>query len=89
MKLEKAIGMRIVDLLIKNNTTRYAFCKKICMPQQTLKHIIDERNKNIYIGTIYEIAKGFNLSLEKFFASTLFADDKIGWAGNLQVGIFV
>ena len=72
MKLQRAVALRISNLLIKQNMTRYALCKKICMSEQTLKHIIDERNKDIKLSTITQIADGFDLSLEEFFADTLF-----------------
>ena len=72
MKLQRAVALRISNLLIKQNMTRYALCKKICMSEQTLKHIIDERNKDIKLSTITQIADGFDLSLEEFFDDTLF-----------------
>ena len=72
MKLQKAVALRITNLLIKHNMTRYALCKKITMPEQTLKNIIDERNKDIKLNTITKIAYGFDLSIEEFFADNLF-----------------
>ena len=42
------------------------------MPEQTLKNIIDERNKDIKLSTLTLIADGFGLSLEEFFADSLF-----------------
>ena len=77
MKLQRAVALRISNLLIKQNMTRYALCKKICMSEQTLKHIIDERNKDIKLSTITQIAEGFELSLEEFFADTLFSKDNL------------
>ena len=47
------------------------------MSEQTLKHIIDERNKDIKLSTITQIAEGFELSLEEFFADTLFSKDNL------------
>ncbi len=72
MKLQKAVALRISNLLIEHNLTRYALCKKIVMPQQTLKNIIDERNKDINLSTIAKIAEGFDLSLDDFFRDPLF-----------------
>ena len=72
MILQRAIALRISNLLIKNNMSRYALCKKIVMPEQTLKNIIDERNKDIKLSTIAKIAEGFNLSIEEFFKDSLF-----------------
>lgn len=73
MKLQRAVALRISNLLIKNNMSRYALCKKIIMPEQTLKNIIDERNKDIELSTVAKIADGFGLSLEEFFADSLFS----------------
>lgn len=72
MTLQKAIALRISELLVKNKMSRYALCKKLAMPEQTLKHIIDERNKDIKLSTVEQIADGFDLTLEEFFASELF-----------------
>ena len=72
MKLQKAVGLRICNLLIKHKISRYQLCKKINLSEQALKHIIDERNKDIKLSTIAAIADGFDMSLEEFFADALF-----------------
>ena len=72
MKLQKAVALRISNLLIKNNLSRYALCKKVVIPEQTLKNIIDERNKDIKLSTVAKIAEGFNMSIEEFFDDALF-----------------
>ena len=72
MKLQRAVALRISNLLIKHNMTRYALCKKIVMPEQTLKNIIDERNQDIKLTTIAKIADGYGLSFEELFADSLF-----------------
>lgn len=72
MDLCRAVALRITNLLIKNNMTRYALCKKILIPEQTLKNIIDERNTDIKLKTIAKIADGFGLKLTEFFADPLF-----------------
>lgn len=77
MKLQKAVALRISNLLIKNNMSRYALCKKIVMPEQTLKNIIDERNKDIELSTVAKIADGFDLSLEEFFKNELFDKNEL------------
>ncbi|MBQ3235397.1 MAG: helix-turn-helix transcriptional regulator [Clostridia bacterium] len=77
MKLQRAVALKINNLLLEHNLSRYALCKKIVMPEQTLKNIIDERNKDINLSTIAKIAEGFNLSLEEFFKDDLFKKDNI------------
>ena len=74
MKLQKAVALKITNLLIQNNLSRYALCKKIIMPEQTLKNIIDERNSDIKLNTIAKIADGFGLTLEQFFSDELFSN---------------
>ena len=71
MELQRAVALRISNLFIKHNMTRYVLCKKIVIPEQTLKNIIDER-KDIKLTTIAKIADGFGLSIEEFFADSLF-----------------
>ena len=72
MKLARAIALRTSDLLIKHNMSRYALCKKVVMPEQTLKNIIDERNADVKISTVAKIAEGFGLSLKEFFDDAIF-----------------
>ena len=79
MKLSRAVAMRISELLLKHNMMRYALCKKIVMPEQTLKNIIDERNGDIKLSTVAKIAEGFDLSVAEFFDHPVF--DK----NNLEV----
>ena len=79
MKLQKAVAMRVCDLLIKSNLSRYAFCKNIGMPEQTLKHILHEEYKSIKLSTIAKIAYGFDLSIEEFFKDTLFKKENLDW----------
>ena len=57
--------------------SRYALCKRIVMPEQTLKNIIDERNKDIQLSTIAKIADGFGMSIEEFFHDNLFDKNMI------------
>ena len=77
MKLQRAVALRINNLLLQHNLSSYALCKKIVMPEQTLKNIIDERNKDIQLSTIAKIAEGFNLSLEEFFQDHLFKKEDV------------
>ena len=77
MKLQRAVALRVSNLLIKNNMSRYALCKKVVMPEQTLKNIIDERNKDIQLSTIAKIADGFDMSIEEFFRDSLFDKNEL------------
>lgn len=77
MKLQRAVALRINNLLIKHNLTRYALCKRVLLPEQTLKNIIDERNKDIKLSTISKIADAFDMSIEDFFNDDLFKRENL------------
>ena len=63
MKLQKAVALRISQLLLKNKKTRYSFCKQASILEETLKRIIDEKNKDIKLITIAKLSVGFGISL--------------------------
>ena len=77
MNLQKAVALRISRLLLKNKTTRYSICKQSFLLEETLKRIIDEKNKDIKLSTIAKLSKGFNISLSEFFKDELFNKDNI------------
>ena len=77
MNLQKSIALKISKLLLEHDLSRYAFCNKIGMSEQSLKHIIDERNKDIKLSTLYQIIDGFDLTLEEFFADDIFDKNKL------------
>ena len=77
MKLQRAVALRISDLLVLNNLSRYALCKRALLPEQTLKNIIDERNQDIKLTTIAKIAEGFDMSIIEFFDDPLFDKAKL------------
>ncbi len=77
MKTQKAVALRVSNLLIKNNLTQYALCKKIAMAEETLRSIIDERYKTVKLDTIILLCDGFNISLKEFFDDDLFKRENL------------
>jgi len=60
MKLQKAVGLRICNLLIKHKISRYQLCKKINLSEQayssykidnelfvTIRNLSDDRKENL------------------------------------------
>lgn len=72
MTTQKAVALRISNLLIKNRMTQYALCKKIAMPEETLRSIISERYKTVKLDTIINIYDGFDITIQEFFDDELF-----------------
>lgn len=77
MTTQKAVALRVSNLLAKNNMTVYSLCKKIAMPEETLRSIINLRYKTVKIDTIFELCDGFNISIVEFFDDDLFKKENL------------
>lgn len=77
MTTVKAVALRVSNLLIERNMTRYKLCRNIAMPEMTLKHILDEDNKRIHLDTVVLIAQGFDMTLQQFLDCDLFNSDNL------------
>ena len=75
MNVCKAVGLRISELLTKNNMTLYRLEQKSGVQHGTMMCIMNERNKNVTLKTIIMLANGFDMSLIEFLDSDLFNTD--------------
>lgn len=72
MNICKAVGLRISELLAKNNMTLYKLEQVSGIQHGTMMCIMNERNKNVTLKTILMLAKGFDMTLLEFLDSKLF-----------------
>lgn len=77
MTTQKAVALRISNLLVKNNLTQYALCQRIAMPEETLRSIINERYKTVKLDTIILICDGFNITIQEFFNDEIFKRENL------------
>lgn len=77
MKLQDAIILRIEQLCMEKNMTKYDLFKASGVPQITLTSIKKKRSGSIKITTLYWICEGFNISILEFFDSPLFKRENI------------
>ena len=77
MKLVDAVILRIEQLCIEKNMTKYDLFKASGVPQSTLTSIKKKRSGSAKISTLYAICEGFDISLEEFFSSPLFKRENI------------
>lgn len=77
MTTQRAVALRVSDLLVKNHLSQYALCKKIAMPEETLRSIINERYKTVKLDTIILICDGFDMTLQEFFDDDLFKRENL------------
>ena len=77
MKIQDAIILRIEQLCIERNMTKYDLYKASGVPQSTLTSIKKKRSGSVKVITLYKICEGFEISLEEFFKSPLFRRENI------------
>ena len=79
MTLNKAFAMRVSNLLIKNNISKYKLERETGITHSALRYIFNEVNKDVKFSTIVKIVDFFNMTLSEFF------DDEIFNRENLDI----
>ena len=77
MNICKAVKTRINELLVEKNITLYKLEQKSGILHGTMMCIMGERNKNITLKTIYQIADGFDMTVQEFLNDDLFKRDNL------------
>lgn len=77
MNICTAVGLRICNLLEEKKMTLYRLEQKSGILHGTMMCIINERNKNITLKTVMQLAKGFDMTLLEFLDDKLFDLDKL------------
>ena len=77
MQIQKAVALRLINLLSEKDMTRYSLCKKIAMSESTLYNIINEKCKSVNLSTLFLIAQGLDITVQEFLDSPLFSKDNI------------
>ena len=77
MNVCKAVALRISKLLIEKNITLYRLEQNSGILHGTMMCIMNERNKNITLKTIMQLAHGFDMTLIEFLNDKIFTDEKL------------
>ena len=77
MKLGGAVILRIEQLCIEQNKSKYDLFLTSGVPQSTLTSIKKKRCQSVKVSTLYAICEGFDISLQEFFDSPLFERENI------------
>jgi transcriptional regulator with XRE-family HTH domain len=72
MNTQKATGLRISNLLIKNKMSEYQLAQKSGLTKQAISNIINEKYTSVKFDTIIKIADGFGMTLQEFVDDELF-----------------
>ena len=77
MTICKAVVTRINQLLQEKNMTLYRLEQNACILHGTMMCIMKERNKNVTLKTIFQIAYGFNMSVIDFLNDDVFKQENL------------
>ena len=77
MNICKAVGLRISNLLAEKGITLYRLEQKSGILHGTMMCIMNERNKNITMKTIFQLARGFNMTFLEFLNDKLFTSEDL------------
>ncbi|MBE5741194.1 MAG: helix-turn-helix transcriptional regulator [Clostridiales bacterium] len=77
MTVQKAVAIRLSNLMINNNTTQYEIAKRMNTDKNTIKHILNEDYKSIKFDTVIKIAQAFNMILHEFLDDKVFNYENI------------
>lgn len=77
MNICKAVGLRISNLLAEKKMSLYRLEQNSGILHGTMMCIMNERNKNITLKTIMQLARGFDMSLIEFLDDKLFTSEDL------------
>jgi len=77
MKVQKAVAIRLSNLMLKHNITQYEVAKRMNTDKNTVKHILNEDYKSIKFDTVIKLAQAFNMTLLEFLDDKVFNYDNL------------
>ena len=77
MNICKAVGLRISNLLAEKKMTLYRLEQKSGILHGTMMCIMNERNINITMKTIFQLARGFDMNFLEFLNDELFLSEEL------------
>lgn len=75
--VNKAVALRIAELLKQKNMTRYRLAMNSGITHSTLKNIMHETIKDSLLSTVILIAYGFDMTVSEFLDSPLFDEENL------------
>ncbi len=75
--VNRAVALRISELLRKKGMTQYRLALNSGVTHSTLKNIMHETIKDNLLSTVIQIAGGFDMTVSEFLDSPLFLEDNL------------
>ena len=78
MQLNRAVSIRLNELLSEKNMTQYQLSTKSGLPRSTVSNIINCTYPSMKLRVVHELCQGLEIGIDEFFSSPLFDE------GNLE-----
>lgn len=77
MQLNKAVSMRLEELLNERGMTQYQLYIKSGVPKSTIGNVMNCSYDSVKLRIIHELCQGLDIDISEFFRSPLFAEDNL------------
>lgn len=77
MQLNKAVSLRLNELLEERNMSQYQLYIKSGVPKSTIGNVINCTYDSVKLRIIHEICQGLEISVSEFFQSPLFEENNL------------
>lgn len=77
MQLNKAVSIRLSELLTEKNMTQYQLYQKSGVPKSTIGNVINCSYDSVKLRILHELCQGLEISLPDFFQSSLFEENNL------------
>ena len=77
MKIQRAVALRVSNLLVKNKMSQYELSKRMLTDRSTIKHLIHEEYNSIKFETMVKIADAFDMTIQEFLNDDLFKRENL------------
>ncbi|MBQ7083840.1 MAG: helix-turn-helix transcriptional regulator [Anaerotignum sp.] len=77
MQLNKAVSLRLNELLEEKNMTQYQLYMKSGVPKSTIGNVINCTYDSVKLRIIHEMCQGLEISVSEFFQSPLFEENNL------------
>ena len=77
MQLNRAVSMRLMELLSEKNMTQYQLSTQSGLPRSTVSNIINCAYPSMKLRIVHELCQGLEIGVNEFFSSPLFDEDNL------------
>lgn len=77
MQLNRAVSIRLVELLSEKDMTQYQLSTQSGLPRSTISNIINCTYPSMKLRIVHEVCQGLEIGINEFFSSPLFDETNL------------